>query len=271
MSSFKPRVTVPEYGNKYYNKRGTGGYNPCIIGNYPYNSENPTGYFGLNVLPNCTGYATGRFAEIIGVPRCQYLGDTDARNYYRLALRQGLKVGKEPKLGACAVWDDGKYGHVGIVEQITNDTTIVISESGWYSKVPVWWATHRKGDGNWVEGNDTWMANYKFIGFIYNPAVEEGEDMTRAETEALIKAMVPSIVEITIEEIEKKKAKLPEDDWAHDAINMCIAKDIMIGYEDGFHAQSYIRREEVAQISENIQAYLKSIIKRYIKELLGDE
>ena len=115
------------------------------------------------------------------------------------------------------------------------------------------------------------MANYKFIGFIYNPAVEEGEDMTRAETEALIKAMVPSIVEITIEEIEKKKAKLPEDDWAHDAINMCIAKDIMIGYEDGFHAQSYIRREEVAQISENIQAYLKSIIKRYIKELLGDE
>ena len=49
-----------------------------------------------------------------------------------------------------------------------------------------------------------------------------------------------------------EQAALPADDWATPAINMAIAKDIMVGYEDGFHAQSEIRREEVAQIVANL-------------------
>lgn len=49
-----------------------------------------------------------------------------------------------------------------------------------------------------------------------------------------------------------EQAALPADDWAKEAINMAIAKDIMVGYPDGFHAQSEIRREEVAQIVANL-------------------
>lgn len=49
-----------------------------------------------------------------------------------------------------------------------------------------------------------------------------------------------------------EQAALPADDWAKEAINMVIAKDIMVGYPDGFHAQSEIRREEVAQIVANL-------------------
>lgn len=251
MSDFKPRLVVPEYGNKYYNRKNKGGYNPCIIGNYPYDSAKPTGYPGLNVLPNCTGYATGRFAEIIGEPRCKYLGKGDAHSYADYAIKQGLTVGNEPKLGACVVWEYGKYGHVGIVERIVSKDVIVISESGWYTSVPVWWATHRRGNGNWVNGTDyNWMKNYKFTGFVYNPAVKEEEDMTKAETEKLIWELVPKV----IEQMKETTAKLPADDWAKEAINMAIARDIMGGYPDGFHPQSYIRREEVAQVVANLTA-----------------
>ena len=74
--------------------------------------------------------------------------------------------------------------------------------------------------------------------------------MTKTETEALIRELVPQI----LDEIEKEKEQQPADDWAREAINMAIARNIMIGYPDGFHAQSYIRREEVAQVVANLTA-----------------
>ena len=57
-----------------------------------------------------------------------------------------------------------------------------------------------------------------------------------------------------VKQMEEERAKLPADDWAKNAINMAIARDIMVGYPDGFHAQSYIRREEVAQVVANLTA-----------------
>lgn len=51
-----------------------------------------------------------------------------------------------------------------------------------------------------------------------------------------------------------EKAKEPADDWARNAIAMCIAKGVMVGYPDGFHPQSEIRREEVAQVVANLTA-----------------
>lgn len=238
---------LPEKGNIYYNRPNVG-INPCINGNYPYNSKSPTGWKGLDVLPNCTGWATGRFNEIIGKGTCTYLGKGNARSYYSLARRQGLKVGSVPKVGACVVWDGGLYGHAAIVEEVIDAETIIVSQSGWYSKVPMWTAKHRRGNGNWTEGADAyWMGKYTLIGFIYQP---EEEDMTRKETEELIRDLVPQI----LKEIEAEKAKEPADDWAREAIAMAIAKNIMVGYPDGFHAQSYMRREEVAQVVANLTA-----------------
>ena len=171
---FTPRYDIPEAGNPYYNRKASGGYNPCIAGNYPYNAAKTVGYPGLTVLPNCTGYATGRTAELIGDPKCEYFGKGDARGYYKVGKAQGLKVGNTPKLGACVVWDDGKYGHVAIVEQIIDEETIIVSQSGWYSRKPMWLAKHKRGNGNWTEGDDAyWMKKYTLVGFVYNPAVEE--------------------------------------------------------------------------------------------------
>ena len=238
---------LPEKGNIYYNRPNIG-VNPCIRGNFPYDSKNPTGWAGLNVLPNCTGWATGRFNELIGNGTCKYLGKGDAKQYYSFARKQGLKVGTTPKIGACIVWDGGMYGHAAIVEEIIDDETIIVSQSGWYSKVPMWRAKHRRGNGNWTEGGDAyWMGRYSFLGFVYQP---EEEDMTRKETEELIRDLVPQI----LKEIEAEKAKEPADDWARNAIAMAIAKNIMVGYPDGFHAQSYMRREEVAQVVANLTA-----------------
>ncbi len=240
MSDFIPRLNIPNYGNRYYNRIATGGYNPCIAGNYPYNSAKRTGYLGLNVLPNCTGWATGRFAEIIDDGRCKYLGNTNAKNYYNLAIKQGLEVGQEPKLGACIVWSSNSYGHVGIVEKIISEDVILISESGWDSRIPVWWATHRRGNGSWINGTDyNWMKtdNYKFLGFVYNPAVDEEEEVKQEDFDRMMAVWLSN------------QTKKPADMYAEPALKWAKDNGLMVGDGSGNQmAQSFIKREEVAVI-----------------------
>ncbi len=177
--AFKMRTATPEKNNKYYTRSANGGYNPCILGNTQYIARPWAGA----VIPNCVGYATGRFNEIGGYNSCKYLGNTNAENFYALAQKQGLKVGQIPKVGACMVWQAGPTlsggdgaGHVVIVEKVVNNNEVVVSQSGWASKKAFWTATHKKGsNGQWVEGSDYyWMkSGYKFLGFIYNPATED--------------------------------------------------------------------------------------------------
>lgn len=164
-------------GNKYYNRKSSG-FNPCIIGNFPFNSSKRTGIKGKNVLPNCVGFATGRFNELLNAGSCKWLGNTDAKNFVNLAKSQGLKIGKEPKKGACIVWTNNKYGHVAIVEEVVSPSEIIVSQSGWsYRGGDFWMAKHRKGAGNWIEGDDAgWMGGYKFLGFIYPPEIEKPFD-----------------------------------------------------------------------------------------------
>ncbi len=179
--AYMPRLITPEYKSKYYTRSADGGYNPCILGNVAKIARIWPGA----VIPNCVGYATGRFNEIGGYGKCKWLGNTNAENFYAMAQRQGLQVGSKPKLGACMCWMGGKTlkgadgaGHVVIVEKIINENEVVVSQSGWLASKPFWTATHKKGkDGQWIEGGDySWMKNgYTFLGFIYNPAVPEYE------------------------------------------------------------------------------------------------
>lgn len=165
------------YQNQYYNRKPNG-WNPCIVGNYPYNSNNRTGIKNANVLPNCVGFATARFNQFGNFGSCKYLGNTDAKNFIDLAKRQGLKIGTVPKVGACICWTGGNYGHVAIVEEVINENEIVISQSGWSYKGGAYWtAKHKKGSsGNWIAGDDyNWMRNYKFAGFIYQPEEKKEE------------------------------------------------------------------------------------------------
>lgn len=161
--NFTPRLTRPEAGNKYYITKAAGGYSDAIKGS-------PTDA-ACDVLANCVGYAYGRFNEIAGEGACKYLRPVNAENFIQYA--GGLEIGQEPRLGACMVWQKGNTlqgsdgaGHVAIVEQISNATEIITSESGWAASKPFWTQTRKKGaDGNWGQGN-----GYKFLGFIYNPS-----------------------------------------------------------------------------------------------------
>lgn len=172
MGEFKPRLTRPEAGNKYYIRKAAGGWSNAIKGK-PVDSR-------CDTLSNCVGYAYGRFNEIGGYGYCKYLRPVNAENFIQQA--GGLTVGQTPKLGACMVWQKGATlsgsdgaGHVAIVEQIIGPEEIVTSESGYGCRKPFWTKRRRRGTGNWDEGN-----GYKFLGFIYNPAV--GETATETPT-----------------------------------------------------------------------------------------
>lgn len=153
---FKPRLTIPEKGNKYYN-RVPEGYGTSIQG-YPLQS-------GLTVLSNCVGYAAARFNEIGGYGKWMFFNyPPNAEDFWTREPK--LKRGQEPKLGAIMVWEGvgSKAGHVAVVEQILNDSCIITSESGYGCAKPFWTQRRAKGDGNWGAGKD-----YKFLGFIYQP------------------------------------------------------------------------------------------------------
>ena len=168
--AFKMRTTRPEAGNKYYITKANGGYSYAIKGS-PTDKQN-------DVLSNCVGYAYGRFNEIGGYGYCKYLSPVNAERFPQYN-NTGIPMGQTPKLGACMVWRGGPtlnsgdgVGHVAIVEKIYSPTKIMTSESGWGSKNPFWNATREKGNGNWGAG-----AGYKFLGFIYNPAVTDTGDV----------------------------------------------------------------------------------------------
>ena len=163
--AFTPRLTKPEAGNKYYIRKADGGYSNAIKGS-PTDKE-------CNVLSNCVGYAYGRFNEIGGYGYCKYLAPVNAENF--IQYKGSCEVGMTPKIGACMVWQKGASlsgsdgaGHVAIVEKVISDTEVITSESGWGSSVPFYTKTRKKGsDGRWGCGSA-----YKFLGFIYNPAVQ---------------------------------------------------------------------------------------------------
>lgn len=166
---FKPRFTIPESGNPYYNTKKNGGYSEAIQGS-PCEK-------GLDVLRNCVGYAYGRFNEIVGAGKMVYLAPVNAEKFidYMNHKEKGVTSGMTPKLGACMVWQAGATkngsdgaGHVAIVEQINADGSIVTSESGYGAKKAFWTQTRTNANGRWGQGS-----NYKFLGFIYNPAVTD--------------------------------------------------------------------------------------------------
>lgn len=235
----QPRIEKPQAGNKYYINKRDGGYNPASGNPNRKNKE-------LTALPNCI--AIYSWFNEVGQKGQVYL----KKPWYPYAVinaakKEGLEVTKEPTAGGIMVWTGGKSGegHVGGCAVVYDKDHILTVESEYYGKD--WTAFNRtKGDGNW-RGGCYWMdGSYKYQGCIKNPFIEE--DMTYEETKALIEKMVPDI----IKQMDKAKEQDPADDWAREAIAMCIAKGIMVGYEDGFHPQSNIRREEVAQIVANL-------------------
>lgn len=165
MNKFTVRTSVPQEWLALYNNSNNGGLSWCING-MPTNPLN-------NVLANCVGYACGRFNEIYnqitgykGIKYPQLC--CDAEQFWNKAKEIGLKRSKtKPQIGSIMVWEGlgDAAGHVAIVEKVNKKGTIILtSESGWESNY--FWNSYRYADGNWGAGS-----NYRFLGFVYNPAV----------------------------------------------------------------------------------------------------
>lgn len=170
---FKMRTTKPEAGNKYYITVDNGGYSKACKGNSKYRDPD------CDVLPNCVGYAYGRFNEIGGYGYCKYLTPSNAEKFIQYK-NASLVTGQAPKVGACMVWQKGATldgsdgaGHVAIVEKVISEDEVYTSESGWSATKPFWNQTRKKGSGNWGQNS-----TYKFLGFIYNPAVPDNINST---------------------------------------------------------------------------------------------
>ena len=238
---FTPQLVQPNTGNPYYNTKKTGGYSPCILGNPQRRVK------GLNVLPNCVGYAVGRFNEIGNYGSCKWLGNTNAANMLTLARKQGLQISKTPTVGGCLVWSGGEggYGHVAIVE-VDLGNLIVTSESEYYGKP---FTVYQRSGTGWRSGCYWMGSSYNYLGCIINPAVPQEEDMTKAETEKLVREMFPTLMAAYLAELAKK----PADAWALPAIEYCKETGIMVGDADGnFRPQSAVRREELASVLKGL-------------------
>ncbi|MCU5745839.1 CHAP domain-containing protein [Staphylococcus sp. SQ8-PEA] len=76
----------------------------------------------------CTYYAFER-REQLGKAIGKFWGN--ANNWARAARHQGFNVNRRPQVGAVFQTSKGEYGHVGVVEKINKDHSIVVSEMNW--------------------------------------------------------------------------------------------------------------------------------------------
>lgn len=177
---FSPRLTAPSTSDKHWIKSTKGGLNDCIE------------ISGGSVLPNCVGYAWGRFYEIIGEkPR---LSKNNAEMWYGNTA-DGYKRSQTPALGAVICWSKGIVGneadgagHVAIVEQILPNGDIVTSNSAYGGSrfyVHIYEKSARYSFGA-----------YKFQGFILPPV--QIKNVTSAAASAPVAAFkVGDIVTFT--------------------------------------------------------------------------
>ena len=176
---FIKRVTAPDDKNLNYIKTTYGGYNKCIL----INSLNG------QVIPNCVGYAWGRFIEEQGLKDCD-LSRGDAKNWYPHSDK--YKRGNTPKLGAVICFTNSGKGHVAIVEEIYSDKSILISESGYnayYFKTEILKYPYKKGSNT-------------LQGFIYPEIDFEGDTMFNIGDEVV--ALEDVKLYTTIEKKESK-------------------------------------------------------------------
>lgn len=149
---YSPRLTAPSTSDKNWIKINKGGYNRCLL------------IKGNSCLPNCVGYAWGRWRELLGKEPNLCTGN--AENWFNFT-RDGYKRGQTPKLGAVICWRKGEAfnqkdgaGHVAIVEKINSDGSIVTSNSA-YGGTRFYTRTLKKPY--------SLGGTYHFQGFIYIP------------------------------------------------------------------------------------------------------
>lgn len=241
---FTPQLSMPKSGDPYYNNIQGGGFNPCITGNIPRGADTKRrrGYSGLNVLPNCTGYCTGRFNAAMQLERCKYLGNFMAYYMATAAKMQGLKVQQAPVLGGVMVWKGGRTnsGHVASVEEIISPTEILTSESEWNGLPWAQYHRHRGSDGHWRTGCSWMGSSYQYIGCIV-PPVEWEEDMTEEQTRQIVRE--------ELAKVEEEKRNAPASNYAKPALEWGVKNGLIGGDASGnLMPKANIMRQDVMVI-----------------------
>lgn len=169
--TYTPRTTMPSNDDLRWRAQTAGGYNNFPNVKTTWNSVTP--YSG-SVLANCTGYCAGRWMEL-GNTNTPYGFHSNAKGWLSDAKSAGYETGSEPKLGAVIVfdgWSSNPSGHVGIVEEISEDGSYIkCSESNWtrdesrgYFEYPV---IRYRSTGWKRSGSSSGSA----IGFVYHPNI----------------------------------------------------------------------------------------------------
>ena len=158
-------------------------------------------------LPNCTTYVWGRAQESSGHKLEPYemlnrVGFGNASSWYGSQGATTWERGQTPKLGAIACWSDdstGYGGHVAFIEDMGDGTeaTIMVSMSGYVQGTGTRSFTN---PGDSVAGYFRYMSlatardlyevsdhHGTFQGYIYNPYIEDGEDIDIEVLAALIR------------------------------------------------------------------------------------
>lgn len=123
-------------------------------------------------LPNCTCYACGASSEKAGRNVKLQIPRGNAQTWYDASNWAGSKA---PKVGAIAVWGGGRYGHVGIVERINADGSVLISQSNYTraskaSMIANYFVlgTYRPEVGKVTKG-----IGWTFLGYLINPYIDD--------------------------------------------------------------------------------------------------
>ncbi len=168
-AGYAMRTTRPAANNNFY-------YNKTYNIYYKYNSLAPTGspYYGkIYVLGNCTWYACGRAMEIVAnaggnIANVQAIFGGDPVGIYHTNVAKGkFKYGKEPKVGALAIFDYGPTGdaHIAVVESVVNGIPYV-SESG-YSEGTTKPNAQKSNIIFKYQSIYNWAENRNLLGYIY--------------------------------------------------------------------------------------------------------
>lgn len=150
--NFKPITAAPAASDPCWISTAKGGYNKCL------EIDHRSG----SVLPNCTGFAYGAWMRSTGTTVCN-LPTVNAGNWYERTVY--YEKGQDPEPGAIACWGGGTngQGHVAIVNEVYQDGSILVAESGYYSRII--YRTERIPKPYNRSG-------LTFQGFIYNPAAK---------------------------------------------------------------------------------------------------
>ena len=172
--NYTPRLTEPSTSDKNYIQYGRGGYNYCI--------QIRNG----SCLPNCVGYAWGRWRELLG--KKHNLSTKNAESWWG-NTSDGYKRGQTPQLGAVMCWRKGQAGntydgagHVAIVEKINSDGSITCSNSDY---------SGRRFYTRTMKSPYSLGKSYTFQGFIYLPvssSTTNGSISTATKTSGNAKA-----------------------------------------------------------------------------------